>query len=80
MSEEIFTQEQGTEYAVMLLIRKLRRIDPAAYGKVMSQMPEEARWALGEAEMRADTLRLLGERDRITRDYAPRVPEPEDES
>lgn len=71
MTVETYTDEQATDEALLLLIRKLRRLHPAAYADLMSMIPEGAQRALNIAEMRADTQRAYDTRDGIKRDYSP---------
>lgn len=52
-----YTDEQATDEAVLLMVRKLMRLHPAAYADVMAKMPEGAREALSLAERRADVQR-----------------------
>lgn len=51
------TEGQATDESVLRLVRKLRRLHPAAYADVMAAMPDGARDALIYAEARADVLR-----------------------
>jgi hypothetical protein len=69
MTSEIYTDQQATEEALLLLIRKLRRLYPQAHADLMTKLPEGAEIALRMGEMRADTLRAYDSRDGITRTY-----------
>lgn len=51
------TEAQATDEAVLLMIRKLRRLEPAAYARIMEKMPQGGRNTLIEAERRADVRR-----------------------
>jgi hypothetical protein len=66
---ENYTDQQATDEAVLLLVRKLRRLHPDTYVAVMTKLPEGARNALHFADLRADTLRAYDQRDGITREY-----------
>jgi hypothetical protein len=66
---ENYTDQQATDEAVLLLVRKLRRLHPDTYVTVMTMLPEGARNALHFADLRADTLRAYDQRDGITREY-----------
>ena len=61
MNKITMSEQQATEMALMLLIRKMRRLYTAEYVDVLRSLPDEAREALTVAEMRADTLRLRNE-------------------
>jgi hypothetical protein len=52
-----FTASQATDEALLLFIRKVRRLHPAAFGDVWAKLPDGAKQALAAAEMRADVLR-----------------------
>lgn len=54
---EIYSDSQGTDEAVLLLIRKLQRLHPEAAKDLWSRLPDGARDALHMAEIRADVLR-----------------------
>jgi hypothetical protein len=69
MTTEIYTDQQATEEALLLLTRKLRRLHPEAYADLMSRIPELAQQALHLADNRADKLRATDRRDGITRVY-----------
>lgn len=70
-----YTDSQATDEAVLLLVRKLRRLRPQAYGDITARMPGWTREALHSAEMRADTLRAYDERDGIKREYVSKYDE-----
>jgi hypothetical protein len=53
----IYDEAQATDEAVLLLVRKLRRLHPGAYADLMNSIPEGARDALAAADLRADRLR-----------------------
>ena len=57
---ETFTTEQATDEAVLLLIRKLRRLHPAVFTDLMNRIPQGAVEALQRSEMRADSNRDAG--------------------
>jgi hypothetical protein len=66
---ETYTDQQATDEAVLLLVRKMRRLHTEAYNDLMSQLPEGARWALTMADNRADLLRATDSREGVTREY-----------
>lgn len=76
---ETYTDQQATDEAVLLLIRKLRRLHPDAHADLMAKLPEGARQALHFADLRADTLRAYDQRDGITREYVDRFAALDDE-
>lgn len=65
MTEIEFTDEQATDEAVLLLVRKLRRLHRDAYVDLMGRLPAGARDALMLADQRAEKLRVDG----VTRTY-----------
>lgn len=69
MTTKTYTDQQATDEALLLLTRKLHRLHPAAHTDLMSKLPEGARHALHQADLRADTLRAYDKRDGITREY-----------
>jgi hypothetical protein len=52
-----FTAEQALDEAVLLLIRKTRRLAPEAFGKIWRELPEGARDMISDTENRADRQR-----------------------
>lgn len=67
-----YTDHEATDEAVLLLVRKLRRLHPDTYKDLMNRIPEGARLALGSAERRAYLLREEDEKAGIkmcTREY-----------
>lgn len=56
-TRRVYTDNEATDEAVLLLTRKLRRHYPAAFSDLMGQLPEGAREALTLAENRADGVR-----------------------
>lgn len=76
---ETYTDQQATDEAVLLLVRKLRRLHPEAYADLMARVPQGARDALNQADIRADKLRATDQRDGITREYADIWADDEDE-
>lgn len=66
---EIYTDQQATDEALLLFVRKVRRLHPNTFADVIGRLPEGARDALNQAELRADTLRAYDRRDGITREY-----------
>lgn len=64
-----FTEQQAADEAVLLLVRKLRRLWPTACIDLMERLPEGARDALTLADNRADRLRAADRRDGITRRF-----------
>lgn len=69
MTEIQYTDQQATEEALLLVIRKLRRLHPGAYADIMGRVPELAKQALHFADLRAERLRAYDKRDGITRTY-----------
>lgn len=53
----MMTESQATDEALLLFIRKVRRLHPEAFADVIARLPEGARWALNMAENRADRVR-----------------------
>lgn len=51
------TNHEATDEALLLFIRKMRRLHPDAFGDIWAQLPEGAQTALRIAETRADVLR-----------------------
>ncbi len=64
---ETYTDAQATDEAVLLLVRKLRRLYPEAHADLMGRLPEAVRDALTLADNRADLLRATDQRDGIER-------------
>jgi hypothetical protein len=58
--DEVFTEAQALDEAVLLLTRKLRRLHPGAHDGLMAALSVEAREALRVSEMRAEVLRDTG--------------------
>jgi hypothetical protein len=75
-----YTDAQATDEAVLLLVRKLRRLHRDAYIDLMGRLPEGARDALDQADIRADRLRATDQRDGVTREYRDRYAEIEAEA
>lgn len=69
MTTKPYTDQEATDEAVLLLVRKLRRLHPDAYIDLMDRLPEGARDALTLADQRADNLRNQDQRDGITREF-----------
>lgn len=60
MTERIpttMTQAQALDEAVLLMVRKLMRLDPDVHSLVWSKLPAGAREALTASEVRADVFR-----------------------
>lgn len=55
-----YTDAEATDEAVLLLVRRLRRLHPAAYADVLGKLSDGARDALTLADNRADLLRHTG--------------------
>lgn len=53
-----YTDQEATDEALLLFMRRLRREHPDAYRAVESSLSEGARDALDHAEHRADALRF----------------------
>jgi hypothetical protein len=51
------TDQQATDEAVLLLVRKLRRTEPDTFARLWPKLPEGARLALQRADIRADVYR-----------------------
>jgi hypothetical protein len=66
---EIYTDEQATDEAVLLLTRRLRRLHPEVHASLMASFPEGVREALDMADNRADLLRHNDKQADITRRY-----------
>ncbi len=64
-----YSDAQATDEALLLFVRKVRRLHRSAFDDVIGKLPEGAREALNDAEMRADTLRAHDERDGVERRY-----------
>lgn len=69
MTAETYTDQQATDEAVLLLVRKLRRLHPAEYSNLMAKLPQGARDALMLADQRADKIRACDKRQGVTRQY-----------
>jgi hypothetical protein len=54
---QTYTDQEATDEAVLLFVRKLRRLHPDAFAAVMGRLPKGARTALMLAENRADVVR-----------------------
>lgn len=54
---QTYTEAQATDEAVLLLVRKMRRMHPDAFADVWAKISEGAREAIGATERRADTER-----------------------
>lgn len=65
-----YTDQQATDEAVLLLVRKLHRLYPEAHAALLGKLPDGARWALVLADNRADQQRAADQRDGVTREYA----------
>lgn len=57
---QAYTPAEATDEAVLLLVRKLRRLHPGAYADVMGRLSDGARDALTLADIRADLVRADG--------------------
>lgn len=57
MEHTPMTDQQATDEALLLTMRKLRRLHPEAFADVMGRLSEGARWALTMSENRADAHR-----------------------
>lgn len=55
--QHTMTDAEATDEAVLLLIRKLMRLQPDAYADVIKRLPRGARDAIAFSERRADVLR-----------------------
>lgn len=64
-----YSDAQATDEAVLLLMRKMHRLYPAAHSAILTSFPEDVRDALTMAELRADRLRAHDQRDGIERAY-----------
>lgn len=71
------TETEATNEALLLMIRKARRLHPEAFADILSRLPEGAKVALEKAERAADTLRD-SKGGAASLDY-PAEPEDEDE-
>lgn len=57
---KVYTDNEATDEAVLLLVRKLGRLHPEAYADIVRRLPGDARFALILAENRADRVRDSG--------------------
>lgn len=57
MKNAAMTETQATDEALLLFIRKMRRMHPDAFADVWGKVPGGAQTALLRAEMRADVYR-----------------------
>lgn len=55
-----YTEAQATDEAMLLLTRKLRRQERAAFDKIWAQLPDGAKDTIFRAEARADRVRDTG--------------------
>lgn len=53
-----YTEAQALDEAVLLFVRKMRRLYTDAYTDVIRQLPDGAREALNMADVRADRTRV----------------------
>lgn len=65
----LYDEGQATDEAVLLLVRKLRRLHPGVYADLMGRLPVGARDALDAADLRADRLRARDAGRGFTRNY-----------
>jgi hypothetical protein len=54
---ETYTEAQATDEAVLLFVRKMRRMHPDVFAEVWSKIPEGAQEAIWATERRADRER-----------------------
>jgi hypothetical protein len=73
-SGALYDEGQATDEAVLLLVRKLRRLHPGVYIELMNRLPVGARDALDAADLRADRLRARDAGNRIKRNYLTTYP------
>jgi hypothetical protein len=73
-SGPIYDERQATDEAVLLLVRKLRRVYPGAYTDLMNRLPVGACDALAAADLRADRLRARDAGIGIKRNYLTTYP------
>lgn len=64
-----YTDTQATDEALLLFVRKIRRLHPEAYADVLRRLPEGAPWALELAQQRAEKLRAADQGRGVTRTY-----------
>jgi hypothetical protein len=62
MSKEskTYTEAQATDEALLLLVRKLRRLDRSTFDLIWKQLPDGAQDAILLSEVRADRVRDAG--------------------
>jgi hypothetical protein len=70
----IYDEQQATDEAVRLLVRKLRRLHPGVYIDLMDRIPEGARDALDAADLRADRLHARSAGHGFTRNFLTTYP------
>jgi hypothetical protein len=70
------TEQEATDQAVLLLVRKMMRLHPVAYADMIKRLPVGARDALAMSEIRADILR---DRKGFSNLKYPTVEEPSEE-
>lgn len=66
-----YTDAQATDEAVLMLVRKLRRLHTDAYVDVMGKLSPELRDVLTMADLRADALRHADSATGTVRTFAP---------
>lgn len=54
---QTYTEAQATDEAVLLFVRKMRRMHPDAFADVWAKLPDGAKEAIGATERRADKER-----------------------
>lgn len=57
---EYFTEAQATDEAMLLFIRKMRRLQPEAFAAIWAKLPDGAKEAISASERRADRVRDAG--------------------
>jgi hypothetical protein len=75
--EKMYTDNEATDAAVRLAMRRLGRLYPTVHADLMSRLPTGVREALNMADVRADKLIAQDERDGIQRAYPPMFDEAE---
>lgn len=78
-STQPYTDAQATDEAVLLLVRRLRRMFPHEHAFLIPSFPEGVQQALTFADQRADMLRAADQRNGVTRVWVDRYADMNDE-
>jgi ABC-type nitrate/sulfonate/bicarbonate transport system substrate-binding protein len=69
MTATPYTDAEATDEAVLIMLRKLRRLHPDAYAAVLGALSDGARDALTLADNRAERVRAIDDRNQVTRRF-----------